>query len=67
MFRAGGLRISFLFVMFQARFEAVDLFTCYSHRGIVLPAGAFRVEITPAPHKKKSELYFASRPKKTLT
>jgi hypothetical protein len=66
-FGTGGLKISCSSCHVLSSFEALNLFTSYSHSGAVLPGGAFRVETAPPPHKKKSELYFALWSKKFLT
>jgi hypothetical protein len=66
-FVRGSLKITFSFFHALSGFEALYLFTSYSHPASVLPACGFRVEIEPLHNKKKSELYFALRVKKTLT
>src|SRR4030095_3517293 len=55
------------FFMILTPSSGVTLFTSCSHPVSVLPACGFRLEITPQPHKKKSELYFVFSRKKILT
>jgi hypothetical protein len=61
------LGLGFFLFMLSTPFEALTLFTSYSHPVSVLPVCGSRLEIEPPSHKKKSEFYFALRIRKVLT